>query len=187
VLFGQALREQGEERLVYSAPVGQRVAFAAIAAVIVASVAVVGTGPLLSRLNLFSVALVAVCIFAAVYLERWTFDREANRFERNVGILPLYHRDSKPLDSLRKVILRERGGRRGARPATGDGGPAEGPTPLGILTRGAATLCVVDQEGREYRLDIVRGSAASQLRKCAERLSAFCSIPMEEETEEGRA
>ncbi len=171
MLFGPVLREQGNARMVYSAPIWFRVAFGIVAVAIVLSIASVPEGPFLARLNVLSISLIAICIFAALYLERWTFDKTTNLFERNVGILMLYSRRKHPLDTLEKVVLRERAGNR----------PDNRPSVFGVGPRSIAVLSVVDREGRVYTLDIVRSGSLQSVRRSAERLSAFCSIPLEEQ------
>ena len=169
VLFDPVLREQGATRLVYSTPIAFRIGFVVVAVVIVLCIAAVPEGPFLARFNAVSLTIIGVCLFAALYLERWTFDKGANRFERNVGILPVYWRKQRPLDSLRKVVLRERGVTQSERPSL-----------FRVTARGAAVLYVVDQDDRAFRLDLARGSSARLARKYAEMLAAFCAIPLEE-------
>ena len=168
MLFDPVLREQGATRLVYSTPIAFRVGFAVVALVIVLCVAAVPEGPFFQRFNAVSLSLIGVCLVAALYVERWTFDKASNRFERNVGILPIYWRKRRPLDSLRKVVLREHGLTQSDRPAL-----------FRVTPRGAAVVYVVDQDDRAYRLDLARGSSARMARRYAEMLSAFCVIPLE--------
>ena len=108
-MFNPVLRSRGENRLVFSTSIGFRIVFFATALVIILSIASVSEGSFFKRLNFVAVLIIGVCLFAALYLERWVFDREHNVFEKNVGIIFLYSRKRQPLDSLQKVVLHEPG------------------------------------------------------------------------------
>jgi len=168
VLFDPILKEQGAARLTYGTPASFRIVFGVIALLIFLCVALVPDGPFLARFNAFSLVLIGLCLFAVLYVERWTFDRTANVFQRDIGILLLHARRRRPLDSLQKVVIRQRGADRSDRPSL-----------LGKGPRGTAILLVVDREGHRYRLGMARGGAVKTVRVFAERLSAFCAIPLE--------
>ncbi len=154
--------------MVYSISWGFRAAFLVTASIVIASVASVSGGPFLARFNAFSLAMVGACLLASLYQERWIFDRESNVLERNVGLVFLHTHRRVPLDTLREVVLRGFGARE-----------REGP---GFLRRaGAATLAVVNREGRFYRLAMASGGGARELQANAERLAAFCGIPLQRE------
>lgn len=165
------MREQGKDRMVYSTSVVFRIIFLGIAVVIILSVASVSHGLVFARLNVFSIILVAICLFAALYVERWTFDRKVNVFEKHVCILLFYARKKAPLDTLQKVVLHAPVMKYQQRP-----------NPLGWGSRRTATLCVVDREDRVHRLDMARGSSFRDVRRSAQRLSDFCGIPLEDDT-----
>ena len=171
-MFSPSLRERGEDKLIYSTPLGFRIIFLVIAAFIVFSVLSASEGPLFSRFNGVSIFIVLICLVAALYLERWIFDKEANSFERNVGVLFFYSRKSVPLDSLRRVVLYEPGLKFAERPAYSR-----------WMTRKAALVSVVDEDGTFYKLDMVKGGAVNQGRRIAETLSIFCGIPLEDNTQ----
>ncbi len=170
-MFSPVLREQGKDRLVYATSVGFRVVFSVTALVIILSIAAVSGGSFFSRLNIFSLIIVAVCLFAALYLERWVFDRSANLFEKDVGILFVYARKKAPLDALSKVVLQ---------------GPVvrqeDTPALLRWTSRKTVMLSVVGRDARVYRLDMLSGGSARDVRRSAERLSVFCAIPLEDNT-----
>ena len=144
--------------MVYTTAPWLRFVYFGIALVIVLSIASVPEGSFFSRFNAVSLSLMGICLFAALYLERWIFDRDANLFERNVGILLVYARRKRPLDSLQKVLLHE----------------------TGSTPRRTAILSVVDRGANEFRLDVARGGSVREARRSAERLSAFCAIPLED-------
>ncbi len=173
-MFSPVLRERGKTRLVYSTSAWFRVLFAVLAVVLILSIVSVGEGPFFSRLNAFSLVIVALCLFAVLYLERWVFDTEAKAFERQVGVLFLYARRSRPLDALQAVLLREAGPESAGRAAF----PGLGP-------RRVAVLSVVDRDGKVYTLEMARGASARTLRQSAERLSTFLGVPLEVDGGEG--
>ncbi len=167
-MFSPTLKEKGRARLVYATSAWFRLAFALLAVVVVLSVLSVPEGTLVSRLNAVSIVILCLCLFAVLYLERWTFDKEANAFERQIGVLFLYARRKRPLDALTKVVLRETGSEGTGRPAF-----------LGLGPRRMAVLSVVDRDGKAYTMEMARGASVRALKESAERLSAFCGIPLE--------
>jgi hypothetical protein len=169
-MFNPILRERGKDKLVYSTSMGFRAVFFMTAIVVIASVASVSKGPFFSRFNVLSLAIVVGCLLAGLYLERWTFDKKANVFEKNVGMVFLYTRRMVPLDTLQKVVLHAPIAAEAERPRLGN-----------LSRRGVATLAVADRDGEVFRLDMARGSAR-ELRKSAQMLSAFCSIPLEDDS-----
>jgi hypothetical protein len=175
-LFSPVLREQGTTRMVYSTSVGFRIVFLVVALVILLSIASVPDGPFLSRLNAFSLIVIAICLFAALYVERWVFDKKSNLFEKDVGILVLYRRKKAPLDSLQKVVLRETGG-----------GPVERPRLVGLVSRRIAMLSLVDRDSRVFRLETAKGGSVRELRRSAERLCSFCGSPLESDADSSAA
>ena len=162
--------------MVYSTSMSFRIAFLGVLLIILLSIASVPEGSFVSRLNAVSVTLIGLCLFASLYLERWVFDKKANLFEKNVGILPLYWRRKTPLDALQKVVFREAGPK-----------PASAPRPLGWSPGKIAVLTVVDRNDKRYRLDTARGGSVREMRRSAERLSAFCSIPLEDNAEDSQS
>lgn len=172
-MFSPVLREKGDSRMVYSTSLGFRIVFLVALLIILLSIASVPEGSFLSRLNPVSLTLIGICLFAVLYLERWIFDKKANLFEKNVGILLLYWRKRRPLDALRKVVFHEAGPK-----------PVDGARLLIRTPRRIAVLSVVDRDDRKYRLDTARGGSVREMRRSAERLSAFCSIPLEEDADD---
>ena len=169
-MFSPVLRARGTDRMVYSTSIGVRLVFLGTLLVVILSIASVPEGTFLSRLNWFSVLIVALCVLGILYLDRWVFDKKSNFFEKQTGILFLYRRKRAPLDVLQKVVLHETG--------TGqeDGSRVPG---VGLTSRKIAVLTVVDKEERAFRLDTARGSAVRDLHRSAERLCAFCALPLE--------
>lgn len=159
-MFSPVLREVSERRMVYSTSIGFRVVFAAIAVFLIAT---------MRQPNVLAVTFLALSVFGALYLERWIFDKDANLFEKNVGVLFLHTRKRLPLDRLQRVVLREVG-------------PAhhERPRMVRAISRASAILSVVDRDGTTYGLDMVKGASLPQTRNSAAKLAAFCDIPFED-------
>lgn len=172
-MFNPNLKERGPDKLVFSTPLGFRIIFFAIAFIIIFSVASASEGPFFARFNGISLFIILICLAAALYLERWIFDKQANIFERNVGIYFLFSRKKIPLDRLDKVILREIGMKRENQSSK-----------AGLLTRvvrRTAMLSIEDKDGDLYKLDIIKGGSVREARVSAEKLSAFCGIPLEDD------
>jgi hypothetical protein len=144
--------------------------FLATALFIILCIASVPGGSFFSRLSALTIILICLCLLAALYLERWTFDKEANLLEKNIGILFAYARKKMSLDALQKVVLHETAS-----------GHAERPGLLRLSARRTAVLLIVDRDEKVYRLDIASGGSVREMRRSAQRLSAFCAIPLEDD------
>jgi len=169
LLFNPVLRKRGAHRLVYATSMGFRIVFLITAGIIIASIAAFGEGSLFERINFVGLAIIGICLFAALYLERWIFDKKTNCFEKNVGIVFLHSRQRHPLDALQKVVLQEQGVKYEERPKM-----------LLWMFRRTVMLSVVDRDGNIYGLDMVKGGSVREVRKSAELLSNFCGIPLED-------
>ena len=159
-MFNPVLRKVSERRLVYSTSLGFRLVFAAIAVFLIVSI---------RQPNVVVFIFLALSLFGALYLERWVFDKDANLFEKNVGVLFLHTRKKVPLDRLERVELREVG-------------PAhhERPRMMRAISRAAAILSVVDRDGTTYGLDMVKGASLKEIRDSAAKLARFCNVPFED-------
>ena len=160
-MFNPVLREVSQRRLVYSTSIGFRLVFAAIAVFLIISV---------RQPNVVVIIFLALSVFGALYLERWVFDKDANLFEKNVGVLFLHTRKKMPLDRLQRVVLREVG-------------PAhhERPRMVRAISRASAILSVVDRDGNTYGLDMIKGASLREIRNSAVKLAKFCGIPFEDQ------
>ena len=170
-MFNPKLRELGEDKLIYSTSLGFRIIFILMAGFIFISVIAAGTGPLLTRFNGISVFIILISVFAALYLERWSFDKKSNSFEKNVGLLFFHSRSAVPLDTLEKVVIYEPGPKQ-----------SEQPKYSRMITRRSALVSIVDKSGNLYKLDLMKGGSVSEGRRIAESLSIFCEIPLVDET-----
>jgi len=160
-LFNPVLRTVSERRMVYSTSSGFRVVFAIIAGFLIFSSQ--------GQPGVILIILIALSLLGALYLERWVFDKEANLFEKNVGLLFLHTRKQQPLEHLTKIVLREVG------PSYQDR-----PRMMKAVSRQAAILAIVDQSGTNHGLDMIKGSSLREARDSAQKLAKFCDIPFED-------
>ncbi len=160
-MFNPILRTVSEQRMVYSTSSGFRVVFALIAGFLVFSSQ--------GQPGVILIILIALSLLGALYLERWVFDKDANMFEKNVGLLFLHTRKQQPLDHLTKIVLREVG------PSYQDR-----PRMMKAVSRQAAILAIVDQSGTNHGLDMIKGSSLREARDSAQKLAKFCDIPFED-------
>ena len=147
--------------MMYSTSSGFRIVFALIAGFLIFSSQ--------GQPGIILIILIALSALGALYLERWVFDKDANLFEKNVGLLFLHTRKQQPLDHLTKIVLREVG------PSYQDR-----PRMMKAVSRQAAILAIVDQSGTNHGLDMIKGSSLREARDSAQKLAKFCDIPFED-------
>lgn len=147
--------------MMYSTSSGFRIVFALIAGFLVFSSQ--------GQPGVILIILIALSLLGALYLERWVFDKDANLFEKNVGLLFLHTRKRQPLNHLTKIVLREVG------PSYQDR-----PRMMKAVSRQAAILAIVDQSGTNHGLDMIKGSSLREARDSAQKLAKFCDIPFED-------
>ena len=104
-----------------------------------------------------------------MYLERTIFDKESNQFEKHFGLLFIYSRLSRPLNSLETVSLKEFNSNTSE---ANDGKPS-------MMSRKYASLTIVTANKEIYKIDIAKNSGTKELLKTAEEISKFCEIPLE--------
>ena len=160
-MFNPVLRAVSERRLVYSTSSGFRIVFAVIAGFLIFSSQ--------GQPGVILIILIALSALGALYLERWVFDKDDNLFEKNVGLLFLHSRKRQPLDHLAKIVLREVG------PSYQDR-----PKMMKAVSRQAAILAIIDQEGTNHGLDMIKGASLREARDAAHKLAKFCDIPFED-------
>ena len=147
--------------MVYSTSSGFRIVFAVIAGFLMFSSQ--------GQPGVILIILIALSLLGALYLERWVFDRDANLFEKNVGLLFLHTRKQQPLDQLARIVLREVG------PSYQDR-----PRMMKAVSRQAAILAIVDRSGTNHGLDMIKGSSLREARDSAHKLAKFCDIPFDD-------
>ncbi len=134
-----------------------------------ACVIIFGRGNFLRWANAATITLSVTCLLGSLYLERWVFDKETNRFEQHWGLVFAHSTKVRPLDALRTVVVEESAESSRARP----GGKL-------LARRSAVLLYLRDQQGGVHRLNVAGRADVPEVRKTAERLSAFLQIPLEE-------
>ena len=147
--------------MVYSTSSGFRIVFGVIAGFLMFSSQ--------GQPGVILIILIALSLLGALYLERWVFDKDANLFEKNVGLLFLHTRKKQSLDQIEKVVLREVG------PAYQDR-----PRMMKAVSRQAAILAIVDRSGTNHGLDMIKGSSLREARDSAQKLAKFCDIPFDD-------
>jgi len=171
-LFSLVLTEKGKHRLVYSTSIGFRVVYLSIALLILLPLITFSDGSIFKSANIIALSLCAICLLSSLFLERWVFDKDSNFFEKNVGLILLYWKKRRSLDTLQSVVVDEF--RKGAR------GDNVKPWRQSLVSHRTIVLYLQGRDGEVYKLDIVRGLGLEKLRKKAERLSGFCGIPFED-------
>ena len=179
-MFSLVLTEKGKHRLVYSTSIGFRMVYLSIALLIFLPLITYSDGSIFKSANIIALSLCAICLLSSLFLERWVFDKDSNFFEKNVGLILLYGKKRRPMDTLQSVVLDEfRKGDRGdnVKPRRQS---LFGHRTQSLIAHRTIVLYLQDRDGEVYKLDIVRGLGLEKLRKQAERLSDFCGIPFED-------
>ena len=174
-MFGPVLNAEGEEKMVYATSNGFRIVFFGSAVLLFAILMGEVDGPIFVSDNFLALGLCAICLVSSMYLERWVFDKETNLFERHVGVIFLYSKKKKPLDSLKRISIDEFP--RGISQTQGKRGGI-------LLGRKAASLAIEAEGNAFHKLDMAKGSGIKELRKTAQALSEFCDIPLEDHVQE---
>ncbi len=168
-MFGMVLKDMGKRRLVYSTSTLFRVVFLGIALFIFLTVLIFSEGSIFRSTHIVALTLCGICLLASLFLERWVFDMSASLFEQHVGLIWLYRRRSRPIDTLRKIVLDEYS--RGVQAKSRMGS---------MISRRTVVLYLQDRDDRVYKLNIAKDSGAAEIRRTAVKLSDFCGIPFED-------
>ena len=104
-----------------------------------------------------------------MYLERSVFDKELNKFEKHFGLLFIFSRLSRPLNSLKSVSLKEF--------KSNSNEANDGKTSM--MSRKYASLTVVTANKEIIKIDMAKSSGTKELLKTAEEISKFCEIPLD--------
>lgn len=168
-MLSPVLRKVGENRMVYSTSLGFRLLFLTIALLIFTAVFISSRGAIFRKAHIATLALCAVCLVSSLYLERWVFDREANHFENNVGLVFLYARKTRTLDSLQSVVLNDSMQRFQADRRR-----------RSMMPRRSVVLYVRDCQDNVFKLDMGSRVGIRTLKDTAEKLADFCRLPLED-------
>ena len=167
------LRHEGDNRLVYGVSTGFRLIFLTIAAVVLFSLLAIPIGPLLSPPNAVPLAFLLICSAAALYNERWVFDRAHHSVEHHLGLLGLYRRRSFGLETLRRIEIS------GFRMGHIGGGESRR-----AFTRSYVSISLIDADGEVRKIDIAKTSHLAEIRRTARSISEFCDIPLDDGVQE---
>lgn len=168
-MFSLVLKDKGKHKMIYATSNGFRILFLGIALLVFVIVLTASEGSVFKRANIIALSVCAICLISSLFLERWIFDKESNLFEKDVGLILLYRKKRRSLDSLRRIVLDDFLGSDNVNRKRGS-----------LISRRNIVLYVQDWDGRVYKLDIVRGFGSGELRRTAEKLSEFCEIPLED-------
>ena len=164
-----ALKTVGEDRLEYGIAPGFRILFFLISGVIIFSLFYTQTEGLFRPPNLIPIVLTLLCLIAALYNERWIFDRTGNTVVQQTGLIMIYRSKRLKLEALRAIELS--GFRMGEVAKSGKGG---------LFNRTLVTLALHDTDGKIHKLDIVKAVHLKEIRLAAQQLADFCGIPLED-------
>jgi hypothetical protein len=172
-MFGLTLKNSGKNKMVYSTSLGFRIVFIGIALLISLTFINVSNGLSFQHTSAFALVLFFACLVAALFLERWVFDKDSNLLEKHVGLVFLFGTKKADLQSLTTVVLDRFWKNSEAKTKAGR-----------MLSRRPVALYLKDREGEVYKLDITRGFGIEELRRTAQRLSEFCDIPLEDNSKD---
>ncbi len=172
-MFGLTLKSSGKNKMVYSTSLGFRIVFIGIALLISLTFVNVSNGLAIRPTSLVALILFFACLVAALFLERWIFDKDSNLVEKNVGLVFFFDTKKVDLQSLKAVVLDRFWKSSSAKTKAGR-----------LLSRRPVALYLRDGEGGVYKLDITRGIGIEELRRTAQRLSEFCEIPLEDNSKD---
>ena len=167
-MLGPVLKKKGENRLCYSTSTAFR-AMCFSSGIIILYILLIGAEkPFNFKENLIALTLSLICLISALFLERIVFDKESNQFEKHLGLLFIYSRLARPLDSLECISLKEFNG-------NSSGVNEIKPS---ILSRNYASITIVTANKEIFKIDMAKNSETKKFLKTAEEISKFCDIPL---------
>ena len=167
-MFGSVLKKEGETRLCYSTSTAFRVLCFSSGVILLYIILKEAEQPFDFNSNLVGLSITLICLVSAMYLERSVFDKESNQFEKHFGLLFIYSRLSRPLNSLESVSLKEFN--------SNSSEANDGKTYM--MSRKYASLTVVTANKEIITIDTAKSSGTKELLKTAEEISKFCEIPL---------
>ena len=167
-MFGSVLKKEGETRLCYSTSTSFRVLCFSSGVILLYIILKEAEQPFDLNSNLFGLSITLICLVSAMYLERSVFDKELNKFEKHFGLLFIYSRLSRPLNSLECISLNEFN--------SNSSEANDGKTYM--MSRKYASLTVVTANKEIIKIDMAKSSGTKEILKTAEEISKFCEIPL---------
>ena len=168
-MFGPVLKLERETRLCYSTSTSFRIMCFSSGAMLLYLILKEAEQPFDLNSNLVGLSITLICIVSAMYLERSVFDKELNKFEKHFGLLFIYSRLSRPLNSLKSVSLKE---------FNSNSSEANDAKPS-MMSQKFASLTVVTTNKEIIKIDMAKSSGTKELLKTAEEISKFCEIPLD--------
>ena len=168
-MFGPVLKLERETRLCYSTSTSFRIICFSSGAILLYIILKEAEQPFELSSNLVGLSIALICLVSAMYLERSVFDKELNKFEKHFGLLFIFSRLSRPLNSLKSVSLKEF--------KSNSNEANDGKTSM--MSRKYASLTVVTANKEIIKIDMAKSSGTKELLKTAEEISKFCEIPLD--------
>ena len=168
-MFGPVLKQEGETRLCYTTLTSFRIMCFSSGAILLYIILKEAEQPFDFNSNLVGLSITLICLVSAMYLERSVFDKELNQFEKHFGLLFIYSRLSRPLNSLKSVSLKE----------FKSNSSESNDEKTSMMSRKYASLTVVTANKEIITIDTAKSSGTKELLKTAEEISKFCEIPLE--------
>jgi hypothetical protein len=173
VILGVRLRLREGRRLTLGVAPSSRIVFALLFClslyVLLFGVLFEGEDSVLRAENAAAWLLAIANAAAALYEERWIFDRDRGVMEGRFGILFLYRRRVLPLREIGGIRLEQF--RRGS--AGEDGNAGSGKRPWRMIVR----LAALDAHGSPIVLDSAGGLRVDELRRTGKRIGQYCGVP----------
>ena len=167
-MFGPVLKKEGTTRLCYSTSTAFRVLCFSSGVILLYIILKEAEQPFDFNENLIGLSITLICLVSAMYLERLVFDKESNQFEKHFGLLFIYSKLARPLDSLECISLNEFN-------SNSSGTNKIKPS---ILSRKYASLTIVTANKEIFKIDMAKSSGTKEILKTAEEISKFCEIPL---------
>lgn len=179
VVYRLIARNPHPDRFVLSFAAGWRVFFAAVGGLIAYGMVQEGVT------SVFGLIITGVLVLAALYDDRWEFDREAQAVAHSSGLLFVHRTKRYPMSDLREVLTRGRAPSVD-RPSGPEGffsrGQHRGPH-LGS-GRGFARLWLRFEEKGDVDIQMDSNRHREALQNLAMEIARFCDVPYRD-TEDG--
>ena len=168
-MFGPVLKKEGETRICYSTSTSFRFLCISCGFILTYLILKEANPSFILHENIYGLSISLIFILSALYLERTVFDKKSNQFEKHFGLLFLYSKLVRPLDSIECISLNEFNSKR---VHSNEFKPS-------FFSRNYVTLTIITSDKEIFKIDMAKNSATKELLKTAEEISNFCSIPLE--------
>ena len=158
------LIKRSDEILELKLPLSFRITFGIISGILLANMAS------LSSFGAVPIVVTAITAIAALYEERWTFDREKKIVVHKYGLLFLAHTKTVEFSEIDRMILSN------FREKKEDGGM---PTRRTVALRSLVSFHILTRSDRHLTVEIRNNRHNQSLKENAEHLAEFCEIELE--------